>query len=53
MCDFDLSDEMLVTKSERQFIGGHFTEIKQWTIHEVNVFAQCLEVLEEDAILMI
>lgn len=44
---FDLSDEMLVTKSERQFIERHFTEIKQWTIHEVNVFTQCLEVLED------
>ncbi|MFZ2347983.1 helix-turn-helix domain-containing protein [Lactococcus chungangensis] len=43
---FDLSDEMLITKSERKFIEKHFNGVKQWTIYEMSVFAHCLEVLD-------
>ena len=44
---FDLSDEMLITKSERKFIEKHFNDVKKWTIYEMGIFAHCLEVLDD------
>ncbi|XOQ37375.1 MAG: HTH cro/C1-type domain-containing protein [Lactococcus sp.] len=44
---FDLSDEMLISKSERKFIEKHFNNVKQWTIYEMGIFAHCLEVLDD------
>ena len=44
---FDLSDEMLIIKSERKFIEKHFNNVKQWTIYEMSVFAHCLEAIDD------
>lgn len=44
---FDLSDEMLIIKSERKFIEKHFNNVKQWTIYEMSVFAHCLETIDD------
>lgn len=47
---FDLSDEMLVTKSERKFVEKHFAQIKLWTMYEVGLFSHCLEALDDDEV---
>ncbi len=44
---FDLSDEMLIIKSERKFIEKHYNNVKQWTIYEMSVFAHCLEAIDD------
>ena len=44
---FDLSDEMLIIKSERKLIEEHFNNVKQWTIYEMSVFAHCLEAIDD------
>jgi Rgg/GadR/MutR family transcriptional activator len=47
---FDLTDEMLITKSERRFINQYFWGINLWTTYEVSIFSQCLEVLDDSEV---
>jgi Rgg/GadR/MutR family transcriptional activator len=43
-----ISEENLVTSSERKFLEKYLFGIKQWTVFEVNIFGMCLKILDED-----
>lgn len=45
---FEVSQENLVTKDEKNFLEKYLLNMPQWTLFEVNIFGMCLDILDED-----
>ncbi len=46
----DISQENLITTTEKKFLENYLLNIPQWTFFEVNIFGMCLEILDEDEV---